>query len=169
MKIIGYILLILPFIFSTGESVKCYECHAHNAENCHGKEIECPEGSRCMTVSEKFGCNHTYYSVMKRCSMNLACNTSMYAYVNNDVYYELSYYCCNGDLCNSGGISLPNKTYEFNGPECPACSAFDTLEKCTPVTTTVCRNATDNCAYLTGRVRKPGYITQYPYAQWEIE
>ncbi|KAM5132669.1 uncharacterized protein ACMZJ9_019446 [Mantella aurantiaca] len=152
MKTICAVLLLLSFCLSTVLTIKCYMCHARNSKDCRGKETECPEGSSCMTVSEKFGCNKTYYSVQKRCSLNLHCNRSMYAYVNGDIYFDLSYKCCEGNLCNN---EMPNETYEYNGPECPVCSSFDTLEPCKPVGTTVCRSATDYCSLFTGWIIKP--------------
>ncbi|XP_077311998.1 protein RoBo-1-like [Lithobates pipiens] len=155
MKTIGVVLLLLFFGLSTGEKLKCYEGQCPNSEYCKGEVTECPEGSSCMTISEKSGFNHTYYSTKKRCSMNLECNSSMYAYVNADVYFDLAYDCCDNDLCNNGTNIMTNITYEFNGPECPACVSYDTLELCKPVTNTICRSKTDFCAYLVGRVKKP--------------
>ncbi|KAM5132724.1 uncharacterized protein ACMZJ9_019506 isoform 2-T2 [Mantella aurantiaca] len=152
MKTVCAVLLLLSFCLSTVLTTKCYTCLARNAENCQGEETECPEGSSCMTVSEKFGCNKTYYSIQKRCSMNLHCNKSMYAYVDGNIYFDLSYKCCEGNLCNN---EMPNETYDYNGPECPVCSSFDTLEPCKPVGTTVCRSATDYCSLFTGWIIKP--------------
>ncbi|KAM5132728.1 uncharacterized protein ACMZJ9_019507 isoform 3-T3 [Mantella aurantiaca] len=150
MKTVCAVLLLLSFCISTVLSINCYTCHAHNSKDCRGKETECPEGSSCMTVSEKLGCNKTYYSIQKRCSMNMHCNRSMYAYIDGNVYYDLSQKCCEGDLCNNGTYEMPNETYEYNGPECPVCSSLDNSEPCKPVGTTVCRSATDYCFLCTG-------------------
>ncbi|KAM5132730.1 uncharacterized protein ACMZJ9_019509 isoform 2-T2 [Mantella aurantiaca] len=162
MKTVCAVLLLLSFCLSTVLSIKCYTCHARNSKDCRGKETECPEGSSCMTVYEKFGCNKTYYSIQKRCSLNLHCNKNMYAYVNGDIYFELSQKCCEGDLCNNGTNEMPNKTYDNNGPECPVCASFDTLERCKPTGRTVCRSSTDQCGLLVGWLKKPdGVSTKY--------
>ncbi|XP_077311996.1 uncharacterized protein LOC143932935 [Lithobates pipiens] len=155
MKTVAVIVLIFCFGLSTVENIKCYECRQANAKFCKGEEVECPDGSSCMTVSSNAGINHTYYSIQKRCSLNMKCNHSMYAYVNEDVYFELSIDCCDGDLCNNGGHMIKNKTYDYNGPECPACVSYDTLEVCEPVTTTICRSKTDHCNFFAGYLEKP--------------
>ncbi|XP_040183323.1 phospholipase A2 inhibitor and Ly6/PLAUR domain-containing protein-like [Rana temporaria] len=162
MKTVAVVLLIFCFGLSTVENTKCYECRQSNAQSCEGKEVDCPKGSSCMTISTKTGLNHTYYAIQKRCSMNMKCNHSMYAYASGDVYFDLSIDCCEGDLCNSGGVIIKNTTYDYNGPECPVCSSVDSLDICEAVSTTVCRNKTDYCNYFTGHLERPdGVKTQF--------
>ncbi|XP_073457350.1 phospholipase A2 inhibitor and Ly6/PLAUR domain-containing protein-like [Aquarana catesbeiana] len=162
MKTVAVVLLLFSFDLYIAEKLKCYECQGRNAEYCKGKTTECPDGRSCMTVYEKSGFNHTYHSIEKRCALNLKCNHSMYAYANDDVYYDLAYDCCESDLCNNGTFVVKNRTYPYDGPECPSCSSYDTLEVCKPVTNTICRSKDDHCTILVGLMEKPdGVLTNF--------
>ncbi|XP_040183325.1 protein RoBo-1-like [Rana temporaria] len=162
MKTVAVVLLLFSFGLFTAETLRCNACHSRNADLCNDTITECPDGSSCMTVYEKFGFNHTYHSLEKRCALNLKCNRSMYAYVNKDVYYDLSYDCCETDLCNNGPFVDKNITYSYDGPECPSCFSYETMEVCKPVTNTICRSKDDHCAILVGLMQKPdGVFTNF--------
>ncbi|XP_072283219.1 uncharacterized protein [Pyxicephalus adspersus] len=151
------ILILFTFSLSLDVAcgIKCYECQARNADHCVGKEHQCPEGSSCMTVSELFMLNNkTNHSIQKRCSLNVACNTTQYSLVSEKAQFDILTTCCERDLCNDGGFQMPKITTDRKGYECPACVSVGT-ELCTPNITTTCREESDKCALFVGSFKSP--------------
>ncbi|KAM5132534.1 phospholipase A2 inhibitor gamma subunit B-like [Mantella aurantiaca] len=133
----------------------CYSCIGSNSKTCELKEEVCPEDCSCMTISEEFAYNGTrYYSINKRCAMNLPCNKYMYAFADTEAYIKMYLKCCEGDRCNSDDYDMPVETKE-KGIQCPSCHKYGTLDGCNATKLMVCLGEDDMCIKFRATVFRP--------------
>ncbi|XP_072283239.1 phospholipase A2 inhibitor CNF-like [Pyxicephalus adspersus] len=156
MKTFILMLILFTFSFSLDVAcgVMCYKCEGRNTDTCTGEKHQCPEGSVCMTVSQLDVYNGTYHSVQRRCSLNLPCNTTQYAFANENTTFDIVITCCEGDLCNDGPFQMPEIPIVKKGYECPVCSSVD-IKLCTAKRNTTCRNESDKCGEFVGLLKRP--------------
>ncbi|KAM5132732.1 uncharacterized protein ACMZJ9_019510 [Mantella aurantiaca] len=153
------ILGISFFAFSLsavlGGKTMCYKCHSQDNDYCKGEEHQCPTNGSCMTIFEQSGPIKTFNSMKRQCALNIPCDLHLYAYANNDIWFDTVTKCCDGDFCNNGMFEKPNRTREGNGPMCPTCGSLNSVELCNKTGVTICGKETDKCATLVGTVKSP--------------
>ncbi|XP_073457354.1 phospholipase A2 inhibitor and Ly6/PLAUR domain-containing protein-like [Aquarana catesbeiana] len=145
-----FVQLIVP-----AYNTMCYSCLAPNSKTCKHEQVECPNGTRCMTISEEMGYNgEVYYSINKRCAMNLLCDEPIYGYGDSVAFIKIYPKCCLGDLCNSGFYEMPINQTKERGILCPTCHN-STLDGCIATRSTVCWGEKDQCMKFKATIFAP--------------
>ncbi|KAM4014881.1 uncharacterized protein ACNLHF_001614 [Anomaloglossus baeobatrachus] len=147
-------ILLLFFSLHIAAAIKCFHCHERNSDVCKQEEIECPEGYRCLTISEEYKYNGTYHSIYKNCTYNGRCDVTAYAQTNDSFYFQISTKCCDTDYCNYKFFDMPEYG-EPKGSSCPSCDESNTLEECKVNNEIQCISQDDKCATFAATVMRP--------------
>ncbi|KAM4016017.1 phospholipase A2 inhibitor and Ly6/PLAUR domain-containing protein-like [Anomaloglossus baeobatrachus] len=159
MKALILSIFLLAFSLHIARALNCYHCHERDSDTCKHELKECPDGDRCMTISEDYKLNRSYHSVMKGCAYNMPCGEVPYGRVNENLYIMVNTECCDTDGCNDGFYNMPEYD-EPNGVMCPSCLEMDTLEECNKTHLMMCRAKDDKCVTFAGQVRKPDDVKE---------
>ncbi|XP_071969006.1 uncharacterized protein [Engystomops pustulosus] len=154
-------IFLTSFSLSIAAALQCYSCRAKNNVTCEPEIVNCTEGDRCVTISERCRYYKTFHSVSKGCAKGIPCNVIPHGVVNNNVSLRFNVQCCDTDLCNNKSYEMPDLG-EPRGPLCPSCHKANTIDGCEPTEMVRCQEEGDKCFRFAGTVRHPdGYVTTY--------
>ncbi|XP_067280607.1 ly6/PLAUR domain-containing protein 5-like isoform X2 [Pseudorasbora parva] len=99
-------VFLLFILLTAGHSLRCYQCLSHTG-SCEDPEVTtCPDFSKCfssVTVAQLYGSPPTTVK-FKACVPSAGCLSSSLS--SEDV----SYFCCNTDLCNAKDAALSGES-----------------------------------------------------------
>ncbi|XP_068072278.1 urokinase plasminogen activator surface receptor-like [Danio rerio] len=150
-------VFLLFVLFTTGESIDCYEC-ASVTDSCADQKVRtCPESYSCFSSTSRTelgGVLNITKTKVKGCILSYGC---LPGYTNFNSL-NVSFVCCDTNLCNAKDVSEPavnSNSLIPNAMQCYTCYG----QNCS-TTIMSCSGNEDHCITVTDNVGGLPFTTQ---------